>query len=411
MTMDLLMKTRLNRINELSAEALRGATANDGEAAHCAAFLDLSPKDLKNYSMTKGIARMVESITRGVSNFGARDLHRVPEGAGAHVPLAFRQDAAPGFDGLEGECSRAIAQKLGPLLNQGAFYVPSDVLYKRDLTVATGSAGGFLVETTLGSFIEVLRNVSVVFRTGAQRVAGLVGNLVLPKQTGDGTSVWLPTEATQVAETNDTFAQVTGTPKICGIFIDMSRQLLKQISPDVDAAVKRSMAAKVALTVDQAALVGTGNSGQPQGITNTPAIGGTSGTSLAVAGLVNVQTDVADANAILNPATLGYVTTPLVAQLLKARPDFVASTQPVWKGAIHQGTIEGVQALSTNQLPANTMIYGDWSTLVIAEWGTLMVEVDPFTKFTSGIVGVRSLWTDDVLVQHPSAFTLISSIT
>jgi HK97 family phage major capsid protein len=285
------------------------------------------------------------------------------------------------------------------------------VLYKRDLTVATGSAGGFLVETTLGSFIEVLRNVSVVFRTGAQRVAGLVGNLVLPKQTGDGTSVWLPTEATQVAETNDTFAQVTGTPKICGIFIDMSRQLLKQISPDVDAAVKRSMAAKVALTVDQAALVGTGNSGQPQGITNTPAIGGTSGTSLAVAGLVNVQTDVADANAILNPATLGYVTTPLVAQLLKARPDFVASTQPVWKGAIHQGTIEGVQALSTNQLPANTMIYGDWSTLVIAEWGTLMVEVDPFTKFTSGIVGVRSLWTVDVLVQHPSAFTLISSIT
>ena len=409
--MDTLTRSRLSKITSLAREVERDAEATEGEAATCAAFLDLPPRDLKQYSLVRGIAAMLNTITRGVSSYGARHANRVPDNAGAHLSLPDQPEPSGAFDGLEGECSRTIAQKLGPLVHQGAFYVPSDVLYKRDLQVAGGSSGGFLVATKLGSLIEHLRAVSVVFRLGAVRVSGNIGNLALPKQTGNGTAVWLPTEATQVPESNATFTQVAGTPKTCGVYQEISRLLLKQISPDTEAAVKRSLASNLALTVDQAALVGTGASGQPQGITATPGIGGFSGTALAVAGLIDVQTDLADANAILNPATLGYATTPLVAKLLKTRPDFVASTQPVWKGAIHQGQIEGVQALSSRQLPVDTLIYGDWSTLVVAEWGTLVVEVDPFTQFKSGIVGVRSLWTVDTILQHPAAFTLISAIT
>jgi HK97 family phage major capsid protein len=409
--MDLLMKSQLTKARGLIQDAEREDEARADEVRSCSLFLDLPRKDVQRYSITRGIARMVETITRGMSQFGARDLYRAPQGAGAHVPMAFSRDLSPGFDGLEGECHRAIEKTRGPMLHQAAFYVPSDVLYKRDLTVASGSGGGFLVASTLGSFIDYLRNVSVVFRLGAQRITGHIGNLVLPKETGAGTSVWLPTEASSITETNETFGQVTGTPKTAAIYTEISRLLLKEISPDIESRVKRGLAEKVALTVDEAALVGTGASGQPLGISGTAGIGGVVGTSLGYAGLVEAQTDIADGNAIVNPLTLAYVTPPLVAQLLKGRQRFTSTDSPLWAGAIHQGLIEGVTALSSRQLPANTMIYGDFSSLLIAEWGSLVVEVDPFTKFTSGIVGVRSLWTVDVLVQHPGAFTLISSIT
>jgi HK97 family phage major capsid protein len=267
------------------------------------------------------------------------------------------------------------------------------------------------VQTTLWSMIDFLRNVSVLFRQGAQRVAGQVGNIALPKQTGAGTTAWLSTETAQVSESNATFSQVAGTGKTVAITMDMSRQLLKQISPDTEAAVKRSLAANIALAGDNAGINGTGASGQPTGILNTAGIGTASGTTLGHAALVEVQVDVADSNAILNPNTLGYVTTPSVAQTLTSRQQFASTDSPVWQGAIHQGMVEGLLAISSKQMPASTLLYGDWSSVLVPEWGSLIVEVDPFSNFKTGIVSLRCLWTIDILVTQPAAFSAISSIS
>lgn len=400
--MDLLTRSQLQKAGELLRDAERGDEVRMDEVRTCALFLDMPRKDLKQYSIVRGIASMLDSISQGMSRMGLSRL-----GASQLDSC----DTGIRFGGLEGEVHRALAAKLGPLVHGGAFYVPSDVLYQRDMQVAVGSAGGFLVQSTLGSFIEYLRNVSVVFRLGAQRVAGQVGNLVLPKQTGAGTTVWLSNETVQASESNATFAQVSGTPKTAAIYTEMSRQLLKQISPDTEAAVKRSLAANIAVTVDAAAITGSGASGQPVGILSTAGIGTVSGTTLGYTGLVEAQVDIADSNAILDPRALGYVTTPTVAQTLKSRQRFTGTDSPLWAGAIHAGTIEGVQALSTKNTPASTMIYGDWSGLIIAEWSSLIVEVNPFTNFPASIVGVRCLWTVDVLVQHPLSFTAITSIT
>lgn len=114
---------------------------------------------------------------------------------------------------------------------------------------------------------------------------------------------------------------------------------------------------------------------------------------------------------MVDPTALGYVTTPTVAQTLKGCQRFANTDSPVWDGAIHQGEIEGVVALSTKQIPTAKMIYGDWSQAAVAEWGVLAVDLNPFADFKSGIVGVRALYSIDVLVLHPASFTVISSIT
>ena len=100
-----------------------------------------------------------------------------------------------------------------------------------------------------------------------------------------------------------------------------------------------------------------------------------------------------------------------MGQVLKNRQQFTNTDTPLWVGAIHEGQISGVRAIATKQIPAATMIYGDWSQAAVAEWGVLSVEVNPFADFKAGIVGVRCLYALDVLVLHPEAFTVVSSIT
>jgi HK97 family phage major capsid protein len=191
----------------------------------------------------------------------------------------------------------------------------------------------------------------------------------------------------------------------------MSEKLLRQGGPAGEAIVQNGLASDLAVGVDVAVIDGSGASGQPLGIRNTVGIGTASGTSLGYSGLVGAQKTVADANAILDPTGLGYVTTPTVAELLKGRQRFTGTDSPLWRGAIHEGEVEGVRALATKQMPAAALLYGDWSAVVVPEWGVLTLEVNPFADFKAAIVGVRALWSLDVIVQHPSAFVSITSIT
>lgn len=240
---------------------------------------------------------------------------------------------------------------------------------------------------------------------------GQLENVTLPKQTTSATVKWLSGETDQATESTATFKQAAGTPKIASAYTELSDKLLRQSNPAAEAVVTVGIAKDLAVGVDGATFAGSGGAGQPLGITSTLGIGAGSGGALAYAGLVQAQKDVADANGVVMGGSLGYVTTPTVAQTLKGRSRFSNTDSPLWKGAIHEGEIEGVRALSTKGMPANSMLYGDFSSVVLAEWGVLEVQVNPFADFKAGIVGVRALWAVDVIVLHPESFVLISSIS
>ena len=58
------------------------------------------------------------------------------------------------------------------------------------------------------------------------------------------------------------------------------------------------------------------------------------------------------------------------------------------------------------------MLYGDWSTVYVGEWGPLLLTADRGgTRFNQGIVGIRALWMVDVIATAPSSFVKIISIT
>lgn len=322
--------------------------------------------------------------------------------------------------GFERECHEAVMQKQGIQPGHNGIFVPVEIqarmisreLLKRDLTVGTASAGGYLVATDnlASSFIELLRARAKVVQLGARMLPGLVGNVTIPKQSAAATAYWLSTEATAITESQQTFGQLSLTPKNVGAYTEVSKQLMMQSNPAADALVMDDLSKVLALAIDSAALNGSGAAGQPTGVINTAGIGAVTGTSLNWAGIVEFETDVATANADVE--TMAYLTTPAVRGLLKAR-DKTSTTvgNYVWGGTNLEKTLNGYRAEVSTQVPAANMLFGDWSQIVIAEWGALEIAINPYAGFTAGITGIRGWATVDIGVRQAGAFSLATSIT
>ena len=313
--------------------------------------------------------------------------------------------------GFERECHQAILKRAGiaEAPNNG-FYVPYEI-QQRDMTATTGNAGGYVVATDnlAGSFIDLLRNRAVVAQLGATMMTGLVGNVTIPKQTAAATAYWLTNEATAITESQMTLGQLALSPKNVGAYTELSRQLMLQSSPAADALVMNDLARVLALAIDLAALEGSGASGQPTGISQTAGIGSVTGTSIDYAKVLEFQTDVAGGNALA--ANCAYVTTPSVAALLKQRVAFSSTASPLWEGGILDGNMQGFRAVATNSVTAASMVFGDFSQVVIGEWGMLELALNPYANFAAAISGIRAIQTVDIGIRQAGAFSRATSIT
>ncbi|MFN3297895.1 phage major capsid protein [Caldimonas sp.] len=355
------------------------------------ADIGMDKKEVKRYSVMRAINALAN-----------------PTDAGAQRAAAF-----------EREVSDAVSQKLGKQAR--GFLVPFEV-QQRDLVVGTPTAGGNLVATDLlaGSFIEVLRNAMVLPGLGTQMLTGLVGNVAIPKQTGAATAYWVA-ESNAPTESQQTIGQVTMSPKTVGAWTEISRKLLLQSSIDVESMVQTDLAAVLGLAIQQAAISGTGNSNQPSGLLTliTPSVaGGTDGAAPTWAHIVELESDVAVANALVE--NMAYLTNAKVRGKLKTTSKVSGQNGFVWESG--DTPVNGYRAAVTNAVPSNltkgsgsnlsAIIFGNFRDLVIGMWGGLDLMVDPYTGSTAGTVRVVALQDVDVAVRYTESFaTMVDAVT
>jgi len=321
---------------------------------------------------------------------------------------------------FELEASNAVAKRLNLIPDPHKFYIPFEVLERpidmrlveaargyRDISIGVGG-GAYLVGAENIGFIELLRNRSVVLKMGTTRLTGLVGNVTIPKQTGAATAYWMA-ESESITESQQTFVQVALSPKNCGAYTEISRQLLLQSSPGVEAIVSNDLATVVALAVDVGVLRGTGGAAQPLGIIGTSGLGSVSGTSFAYSSIMEFQTDVAGSN--VTPLRPGFVTPSATAGTAKQKVKFASTASPIWEGSLWDGTIDGMAAMSSEQMSSATMLFGDWSQVIVGEWGVLEIEMNPYADFKAGIIGVRAIYSMDSALKYAGAFSYASSIS
>jgi HK97 family phage major capsid protein len=369
---DLITEARVTKINELAAAVLadsqrrhrREATDSPGAGAR----LDLSASELRTYSWTAAI----------------------------QSALGNNQDS------FEQECSDEIRKRIQLPISSG-LAIPEDVVEHRASNYLVGASAPAEL-----SFMDVLRQRSVIFRRGAQLITNLQDDVAIPRQVSDATLQWLSPTGSATAS-DALMGQLSGIPKRAAVITEVSEQLLRQSS--ADRILQAALASVLAVGIDAAALNGAGGV-QPLGILNTTGIGTLSGTGLAYAGIVGVQKTVADATAIQNPDALTYLFTPTNAEQLKNRQRFTSADSSLWRGAIHEGEVEGVIAVATKNMPANTGLYGDMSTVSVCQWGPLLLSADRGgTRFNLGQVGIRAQMFCDVIVTSPTSWVKITSIT
>ena len=331
--------------------------------------------------------------------------------------------------GFEREISAEIGKFRGKVA-QG-IYIPDFIRAAGSETLGrppTGTLAGIggngqaTIATNLmsGSLIEALRDTLVLReRCGAQVLAGLTGNIAIPK-SGKLTASWISQEGGDTTKTNPTFGQIAATPHSLGGYVDITRQLLIQSSLDVQAFCVAELVYAIAACLEAAAFSGTGANGQPTG-------------------LVSKITQTSEwANAPTFDKIVALIALARKANSYNASFRFVGDTD-VWSKLATTRDYEVIQNIAGSEnvavaggatrlldvatdkvlgrefveshfAPAKQLVFGDFSQLVFALWSGTDLVVDPYSNCTKGAIRVVALQDADILVRRPESFAIATGV-
>jgi len=332
------------------------------------------------------------------------------------------------LDGVELEvhnATAAIAKRSGipvqgicvPLFDTRSVQIET----RADGQTVTGDSGGYganLVATEVQPVIDALRPKPVVEKLGAVFLTGLQGDLKFPVNDGGIAATW-EGEVDTVDPTKNAYGSKTMTPKRLAVVVPISLQNLMQSSVDLEAYTMKEIREIVANAIDLAAINGSGT-GQPLGILNvsgtTAVAGGTNGLAPTFANMVALETGVFVENA--NGAKLNYVSNAKVRGKLKTTE--VVSGYPQFLMAA-DGSVNGYPFETSNHIPSNltkgsatavcsAVVFGDFSQLVVGQWGFMDITVDNITRKKDGYIEIIVNVFVDVLVKQPKAFSVVKDV-
>jgi HK97 family phage major capsid protein len=401
---------------ELAKRAKQPATQHAAPAQRAqpiasAPDLHLSAADSKRYSITAGIRA---ALTGDWSSYEA---------------------------GMVRELSTEVQKSMGrgPSAER-AFFVPFNELTRATYVTSGATTGGNLVQTDLldQEFIEFLRNRSVMLAAGVRTMAGLVGNVAIPRRSGIASTYYLSTQTTAITQSESTFDQVTMSPKNLAALSKYSRQTLLQGTPGIEQLVRNDLVDGINVGIDLGILNGSGSSGQPTGIMGTSGIGsvaiGTNGGAITMEKLVDLETELTIDNVAVDRNSISYVTNARVmGNMKKLRAGGSTTTDGPFLVndslvAIGRGgtpsVVNGYPVYVTNQVPntltkgassgvCSAVVLGDFSQAMVGFWGngleiTVGEDSDDFSK---ALTSVRGIVAYDVAVRDPKCFAAILDVT
>lgn len=287
----------------------------------------------------------------------------------------------------------------------------------RVLVVGTDTAGGHAKPTFTQRHIEFLRPTLQVEQAGARVLTGLTGDLKFPRQDAIPSIAW-EGEVDSTASMQGTLDAFTLSPKRAAGFTDIATQLIIQGGANFDAEMfaRQDLNYGVAFGVEDVALEG-GAANAPDGITQTSGIGsvalGANGGAITWAKVIEFMTDLAGSNAY--QGRLGWYLTPeLIGAMFTTKRDagsgiFVMPDpgtsllgHPVfWSNVLPKDLTKGTGTA------LHAAILGDWSQLIVAQWGGIQLIEDPFTQALLGTkrIVINSYW--DIGIRHPESFSAI----
>lgn len=271
------------------------------------------------------------------------------------------------------EAGKAQMRKAG-LNFVGDIVIPAE--YRADILAGTATQGQEVVAEDKMTILPPLRDSLVLGQAGATIMTGLVGDVSIPAYAGT-TALWKG-EVAAAVDGAGAFEEILLTPKRLTTYIDISKQFLLQDSASAEAMLMTDIIDAVTTKLETTIL------GDVSGSTTSPAgifYGATDVTGTTVhATLVNMEKELAESKVSGNYA---FIMAPSVKATLRTTQaatslDFI----------LNNNQVIGYPYYSTNAVPTTRIALGRWSDLVVGQWGSYDIVVDPYTAAINGKVRI-----------------------
>ncbi|RYC14560.1 phage major capsid protein [Nocardioides zhouii] len=285
------------------------------------------------------------------------------------------------------------------------------------LSGGSAGAGGVMLPTVLSTrIIDLARKKTRVMQAGATTVPMESRTLDVARWLTDPTLAWRAENAA-IAETDPTMDKVTLIAKSLAAYTKVSRELVEDT--DIEGQLEAAFGSALALSVDLAALYGTGDGTatavQPRGIKTDPNVTktplATNGATPTWAALVNSVGRIRDNNEEPNAQILADRTLRTLSLITATDGSYV---QP-------PAYLDDIERYTTNQVPSNLTVgtSSDTSDVFTADWNQLMIGVRTELQITllterfmpdNGQYGFVAWWRGDMVPARPKAFDVVTGV-
>ena len=238
-------------------------------------------------------------------------------------------------------------------------------------TVATD--GKEIVATDKLNILSPLMGKSILAEAGATFLTGLVGNISIPNYTGS-TCGWKG-ELEAADNGKGAFGSVELSPKRLTAYIDISKQFLTQDSVGAEemlrADIVNSLVAKLEQTIFGDA---AGDNTKPAGIFNSAEV-----VAPSYQGVCEAEAAVTDYS-----GEKRFVMSPTAKSAFKQAT--ISGTKSDLRLLLEDGEVDGYPVSDSSNVVSGGYAFGDFSELVVAQWGGIDIVVDPYTLATKNAI-------------------------
>ncbi|MFA0179387.1 phage major capsid protein [Vibrio cyclitrophicus] len=273
-----------------------------------------------------------------------------------------------------------------------------------------------MIQTDLlsGSFIDVVRNMSVIMSAGITTLSGLSGPIEVPRLKEGAVAGWVPNEGDDSAQTAPKFEQIGMDLKQVSAHVVITAQALVQSKMALETFIRLDLARAVADAIDMGALYGEPvvkdaqdqdvETGEPLGLVNQDGI-----PLIEYTGNGPTYEDLAEAELLLETANqaserLMWAVSPDMKKHARINQKFPTDANgggPLWETG---GYLIERPAIVSNQVEDGELLFGNWRDLIMGLWSGLEILVDPYSNSLSGSVIINVRQWCNFIVRRPDSF-------
>ncbi|EEW1585203.1 hypothetical protein D9J96_24050, partial [Escherichia coli] len=269
----------------------------------------------------------------------------------------------------------------------------------RTTSTAPATGGALVKEVYVDSYIDVLRANFVFAQLPIQTFSGLEGegNLVLPKLSSDFTAMFdFIDEGADSPLVDANFEKLVLKPKTFSGSVPITRTLIKS-ADTAERYVQDAMVRGAGLKLEKEILGQIVTTAPVETLTAAITQGDVQG-ALGKLAAANVRID--EVVAIVHPTTAAILRSTIVSGNTAAK--FMI------EGYRFEAYLcDSVRVIESTQVEAGSIIFGDFSNVVLASWGGLTVDRDDTTLRASQGIVLRTFAYIDHAVAHEEAFLVV----